>query len=67
MKLFTKHKQIHRHRKEIYGYQRGKGERDKLRAWDLEISKTDKILVLFSKLMMQGIENKHTQRQCNFE
>ena len=34
MKLFTKHKQIHRHRKEIYGYQRGKGERDKLRAWD---------------------------------
>lgn len=26
---------------------------------DLEISKTDKILVLFSKLMMEGIINIH--------
>ena len=25
MKLFTKQKQTHRHRKQIYGYQRGKG------------------------------------------
>ena len=24
--LFTKQKQTHRHRKQIYGYQRGKGE-----------------------------------------
>ena len=26
MNLFTKQKQIHRHRKQIYGYQRGSGE-----------------------------------------
>ena len=25
MNLFTKEKQTHRHRKQIYGYQRGKG------------------------------------------
>ena len=25
MNLFTKQKQTHRHRKQIYGYQRGKG------------------------------------------
>ena len=30
MNLFTKQKQIHRHRKETYGYQRGKGGGDKL-------------------------------------
>ena len=30
MKLFTKQKQTHSHRKQTYGYQRGKvGERDK--------------------------------------
>ena len=29
MNLFTKQKQTHRHRKQIYGYQRG-GGRDKL-------------------------------------
>ena len=34
MKLFTKQKQIHRHRKQTYGYQRGRGERDKSRVWD---------------------------------
>ena len=35
MNLFTKQKQAHRHRKQCYGYQRGKGwERDKLRVWD---------------------------------
>ena len=26
MNLFTKQKQTHRHRKQTYGYQRGKGE-----------------------------------------
>ena len=31
MNLHTKHKQPHRHRKQIYGYQRGRG--DKLGAW----------------------------------
>ena len=31
MKLYTKQKQAHRHRKQTYGYQRGKvGEMDKL-------------------------------------
>ena len=34
MNLFTKQKQTHRHRKQIYGYQRGKGGRDKLGSWD---------------------------------
>ena len=33
--LFTKQKQTHRRRKQIYGYQRGKVERrDKLEVWD---------------------------------
>ena len=32
MNLFTK--QTHRHRKQTYGYQRGKGGRDKLGVWD---------------------------------
>lgn len=35
MNLFTKQKQIHRHRKQTYGDQRGKGRgRDKLGVWD---------------------------------
>ena len=35
MNLFTKEKQTHRHRKQTYGYQRGKGwGRDKLGVWD---------------------------------
>ena len=35
MNLFTKQKYTHRHRKQTYGYQRGKGvERDKLGVWD---------------------------------
>ena len=34
MNLFTKQKQTHRHRKQTYGYQRGKGGRNKLGVWD---------------------------------
>ena len=34
MNLFTKHKQTHRHRKQTYGYQKGKEGRDKLGVWD---------------------------------
>ena len=34
MNLFTKQKQTHRHRKQAYGYQRGKEGRDKLGGWD---------------------------------
>ena len=35
MNLYTKQKQTHRHRKQTYGYQRGKGGgRDKLGVWD---------------------------------
>ena len=30
MKLYSKQKQIHRHRKQIYGYQRGKGGGERL-------------------------------------
>ena len=41
MNLFTKQKQTHRHRKQTYGYQRGKvGERDKLEVWDQQIQTT---------------------------
>ena len=35
MNLFTKQKDTHRHRKQIYGYQKGKvAGRDKLGTWD---------------------------------
>ena len=35
MNLLAKQKEIYRHRKQTYGYQRGMGEeRDKLGAWD---------------------------------
>ena len=35
MNQYTKQKQTNRHRKQIYGYQRGKvGGRDKLGIWD---------------------------------
>ena len=34
MNLCTKQKHTHRHRQRIYGYQRGKGGRDKLGVWD---------------------------------
>ena len=38
MDLFIKQKQTHRHRKQIYGYQRGKGVgKDKLGVWDQQI------------------------------
>ena len=36
MNLFIKQKQTHRHRKQTYGYPRGKsGQRDKLGVWEL--------------------------------
>ena len=34
MNLFTKQKETDRHRKQIYGYQRGKQGEDKLGVWD---------------------------------
>ena len=35
MNLYVKEKQTHRHRKQSYGYQWGKGgDRDKLGIWD---------------------------------
>ena len=37
MNLFTKQIYTHRHRKQTYGYQRGKGGRDKLGVWDINI------------------------------
>ena len=38
MNLFTKQKQTHRHRKQIYYYQEEMGwERDKLGVWDQQI------------------------------
>ena len=40
MNLFTKQKQTHRHRKQIYGYQMGKAGTDKLGVWDRQIHTT---------------------------
>ena len=41
MNLFTKQKQIHRHRKQTYSYQRGKiWGRDKLGVWDWQVQTT---------------------------
>ena len=40
MNLFTKQKQTHRHRKQTYGHQRGKGGVDKLEVWDQQIQTT---------------------------
>ena len=40
MSLFMKQKQTYRHRKQIYGYQKGKGEKDKLGIWDQQIQTT---------------------------
>ena len=41
MNLFTKQKQTHRHRKQTYGYQRGKmGGKDKLGVWDWQVHST---------------------------
>ena len=41
MNLFPKHKVTHGHRKQIYGYQRGKaGGKDKLGIWDEHIHTT---------------------------
>ena len=34
MNLFTKKKQTHRHRKQTYGYQRGKQGSNKLGIWE---------------------------------
>ena len=34
MNLFTKQNQAHRHKKQTYGYQRDREDRDKLRVWD---------------------------------
>ena len=39
MNLYTKQKQTYRHRKETYGYQRGRGE-DKLGVWNSQIHPT---------------------------
>ena len=40
MSLFTTWRQIHRPRRQIYGYQRGKGGRAKLGVWDEQIHTT---------------------------
>ena len=49
MDLFIKQKQTHRHKKQVYGYQRQKGEKDKLGIWDQEI---------YTLLYMKRITNK---------
>ena len=39
--LLTKQKQTHRHGKQIYRYQSGKGRRDKVGIWDEHIHSTE--------------------------
>ena len=34
MNVYAKQKQTHRHRKQSYGYQKGRGERNKLGVWN---------------------------------
>ena len=43
MSLFTRQKQTHRHRKQTYGYQRGKPWREKLGVWVQQIQSVYKI------------------------
>ena len=40
MNFLIKQKQTHRHRKQIYGYQRERGEWDKLEVWNVWIQTT---------------------------
>ena len=37
MSLYIKQKQTHKHRKQIYSYQREEGKKDKLGVWDTHI------------------------------
>ena len=48
MNISMKQKQTHRHRKQTYGYQRGKAGRDKLGGWNLHIH------VIIYKIDKQG-------------
>ena len=38
MNLFIKQKWTHRHRERTYGYQGGRGGRDRLGVWDLHVN-----------------------------
>jgi len=54
---FTKQKQIHRHRKEIYGYHREKERgKDKLGVWDSQIHST-----IYKTEKQQGFTVKHRE------
>ena len=54
-KLFKKQKLSHRHRKQTYGYQRGKGEKDKLGPWDEQIHTiTHKQIIIKNLLYSTG-------------
>ena len=55
MNLFTKQKQTHRHRKQIYGYQSGKGKREKLGAWDKKTHTT--IYKIINKVLLYSTGN----------
>ena len=59
MNLFTKQEKTHRHRKQTYGYQRGKGRRgeeDKLGGWDYQIQTT-----IYKIDKLQGPTIKHRE------
>ena len=40
MNIFTKQKQTHQHKQQMYGHQRGGGKRDKLGVWGRNIHTT---------------------------
>ena len=55
MNLFKKQKQTHRHGKQTYGYQWGRGKRGKLGAWDQQVYAT-----IYTIDKQQGFAVGHT-------
>ena len=56
MNLLTKQKQTHRHRKQTYGYQRGRGGKDKLGVWNQQIQTT-----IYKRDKQQGPTVEHRE------
>ena len=66
MKLFKKQKQTHRHRKQIYSYQKGKEGNDKLRGWEYTtIYKiNNKVLLYSTGNYNQYLIITHKEKEC---
>ena len=57
MNLSMKQKQIHRHREQTCGYQRGWGGRDGLRVWDQQMQTIIYIEWINNKVLLYSTEN----------